>query len=323
MVNEQVPEKITPVSEPELVAAFISAAKQMFNVELTKPQVAVLVAHVNLETGSSGANWSGGGVGNTSMHNYNIGNIQWTPNSGLDYFSGGDRTKDAKGNWVPTHFKFRAYPTLEDGVKDYLRNIHSRGNGKVWNAILQGDPSAFSQELKNTRYYEEDESKYEAAMNARLKNFNKGQSYEAALSGNVAPQKRDLDSILNQFLSALSSDESHYLKKKANKQLLPHQYLLKIKSDYKTSIKIANLLRTAIDQMLYEDASIHTNNQTVEIQTTIHGDTHLCTAALVELSSALASTFDVKVEIHPNQQSNKQELTINAALKHYDLIRTS
>lgn len=324
MADQQVPEKITPVSQPELVATFISVAKQLFNTDLTKSQVAVLVAHVNLETGSGGSGWAGGGVGNTSMHNYNIGNIQWTPGSGYDYFMGGDRTRDAQGNWQPTHFRFRAYPTLEDGVKDYLRNIHSRGGGKVWSAIMNGDPSDFSQELKKTRYYEEDEDKYESAMKARLNTFNKSDSYENAIAGNFQTnQTTNIEDLLNKYLQALSYNQSRYLKKQAYKQLLPHDYLIKINANNTiNAIEYARILCLAIDEELYSDAYIHTNNANkVEIQTTINGNKSLCTNALVQLSDAIATAFsnaDISVVIFPDKQSGYQELGIVRAMQYYD-----
>lgn len=333
MVDQQVSIQTTPVSQAELTAAFIAAAQQLFDVRLTKPQVAVLMAHTNLETGSSGAGWQNGGVGNTSMHNYNIGNIQWTPGSGLDYFSGGDRTKDANGNWKPTHFKFRAYPTLVDGVKDYLRNIHNRGGGAVWNAILQADPAQFSQALKKTHYYEEDEDKYTAAMKARLNQFNKGNAYENAVAGNFPTETlpntppSNLNDVLQKFLSALSDNQSHYLKKQANKQLLPNKYTIKIKTDnYANAVAFAQILCKAIDQSLFEDADIHTNGHLVEVQTTIHGSNKLCTEALSELSNHIATSFEkranVKVAIYPNTNSRYQPITLTAALTNYDIFRS-
>lgn len=320
MVNREVEQKTTPVSEPELVATIISSAKQMFNVELTKPQVAVLIAHINLETGSSGAGWQGGGVGNTSMHNYNLGNIQWTSGAGYDYFIGGDRTKDAHGNWVGTHYKFLAFPALEDGVKYYLRNIHARGGGRVWNAILQADPAAFSQELKRTRYYEEDESKYESAMRARLKNFNKGKSYEVALSGHFptgtpsSPRRTpantnmlaelggpgDLDAILDRFVSMFSAAAPKISLKRLYKEALPsHDILIQIQApDYTSAIEFSRILCTALDEELLSTSFTHTDARQVEIECSIQGPAKECFAAARQLAQAVAETFrDATIKI--------------------------
>jgi hypothetical protein len=322
MANQEVPQKITPVSQPELVATLIDGAKSLFNVSLSKQQVAVLMAHINLETGSSGAGWQGGGTGNTSMHNYNLGNIQWTPGSGLDYFIGGDRTKAQQGNWVPTHFKFRAYPTLADGVKDYLINIHSRGGGNVWSAVISADPASFSQALKKTNYYEEDEGKYEAAMNARLNQFNKGNSYEAALSGNFSTGAPNVEELLDQYLAALSSTNIRSLKKRAIKQLLPNDYLLKVQAEYTSATEFARILCAAIDEELYEDAAIHTNGHKVEVQTTIHGPSQLCTQAILQLANALADHFPstVSVIVCQNKHPNFPEIDFTTAIQQYDIF---
>jgi hypothetical protein len=330
MTDQQVPQKTTPVSEAELTAAFIDGAKRLWDITLTKPQLSVLVGHVNLETGSSGAGWSGSGVGNASMHNYNIGNIQWTPGCGRDYYVGGDRTRDANGNWVPTHYKFRAYPSLASAVDEYLRNIHARGGGSVWRAIMQADPEQFAHALKQTHYYEADESEYAAGMNARVKAFNNRPSYENALAGNFPQPTQQshttsIDDLLNQLLSALSSNQSRYLKKKAIKQLLPNDYLIKVKTaNITNAIEFARILCTAIDEEMLEEAVIHTNGYQVEVQTTIHGSKPLCTEAVLELSDALANAFekhaDVKIAICPNKHSTYDELGISTAVQHYDLF---
>jgi hypothetical protein len=319
MVNQEVDQKTTPVSEPELVASIIANAKQMFNVELSRPQVAILISHINLETGSSGAGWQGGGVGNTSMHNYNLGNIQWTSGSGKDYFVGGDRTKDANGKWKGTHYNFLAFPTLDAGVKYYLGFIHNSGGGKTWQTVLQGDPSAFSQALKHTGYYEEDEEKYENAMKSRLNTFNKGKSYDTALSGSAPQSPEDL---LAQYLAALSSTNNRSMKKKAIKQLLPNDYLLKIQAEYSDGIEFARILSAAIDEELYEEASIYTNGYKVQLQTTIHGPAQLCTQALLELSNAIANNFvvPVKIIVCQNKQPNFPALDVATASQQYDLF---
>jgi hypothetical protein len=319
MANREVEQKVTPVSQPELVAAIISAAKQMYDVDLTKPQVAVLMAHINLETGSTGADWQGGGVGNTSMHNYNLGNIQWTPNSGYDYFIGGDRTKDKSGKWVGTHYKFLAFPTLEDGIKLYLRNIHNRGGGRVWNSILQADPAAFARELKRTNYYEEDEDKYEAAMQARMKNFNKSRTYELAQSQMPAPSEMvatkeqnapaDLDNFLNQFIEMLSAASAPDVSlKKAYKKSLPnHDILIQISApDHDSAVEFSRVLCTALDEDLLSTSYPHTDGHLVEVECSIAGPQKECFQAVEQMTQAVAEAFkDATVKIGGISIKNK------------------
>jgi hypothetical protein len=191
MANQEVPKVNTPVSEAEMANALSQAARELFNIELTQPQLALLVAQNNLETASR-----------KSTHNFNVGNITHS-NDSFDYFIGGDKTKDKNGKWIPTKFKFRSYPTLKDGVKDYISNIKNRGHGIVWNNILTGDPAAFSKALKKTRYYEADEKDYTEGLKAHVSNFNK--NYKAPPS-NVAETTIDkITNFVNKFLKAIAS----------------------------------------------------------------------------------------------------------------------
>ncbi len=133
----------------------------------------------------------------------------------------------------------------------------------------------------------------------------------------------NIDDLFAKYLAALSSNQSHYIKKESMKQLLPHDYLIKIQAEDTTNaIELARILCNAIDEELYSDAYIHSNGNSVEIQTTITGSKSLCTEALVQLSDAIATVFEkiapVSVVICPNQQSNYHELGILEAMKHYD-----
>lgn len=212
MANQEVPKVKTPISEAELSRAFIDVARDLFKIELTKQQLAILVAQNNLETG-----------GRASMYNFNIGNITHRSQvDSFDYFMGGDKTRDKNGNWVPTKYQFRAYPNLTEGVKDYLKNLKYRGKGNVWNAVISADPAQFSKALKDTKYYEADEKDYTRGMVAGVAAFNKRKSYEDALAGNFpavtptapiasAPVKKDflgqIGQLLEKFLSAIAESE--------------------------------------------------------------------------------------------------------------------
>ncbi len=212
MANQEVPRVKTSVSEAELTRAFMDTAKELFGVELSKSQLAILIAQNNLETGGRQAMW-----------NFNIGNITHNPSvDSFDYFVSGDKTKDKAGNWVPIKLKFRSYPTLHDAAKDYLRNLKNRGGGKVWNSILQADPAGFSKALKDTKYYEADEKDYTRGMIAGVKAFNKKDSYENAVAGNfsatnvAAPSTGimgKIDTLLNQFLKAIAETQHNKLVK--------------------------------------------------------------------------------------------------------------
>lgn len=85
-----------------------------------------------------------------SMFNFNIGNIKWTP--GRDYcvlhtyeFIGGKR--------VEMDDRFRAFPTLVDGARDYLAFLSRASYAEPWSCVLRGDPVAFAWALKRKGYY--------------------------------------------------------------------------------------------------------------------------------------------------------------------------
>jgi hypothetical protein len=134
-----------------------------------------------------------------------------------------------------------------------------------------------------------------------------------------------VDDLLNELLNALSSNNSRYLKKKAIKQLLPNNYLLKIKTNsIVNAAEFARILCSAIDEELYSDATIHSDGKRIEIQTTIHGPKPSCTESILELTNAVADAFaktaNVEVAIQLNKTSTLNELNLTAALKHYDLF---
>lgn len=212
MANQQVPKQATPISEAEMARAFIDVARELFGINLTKEQVALLIAQNNVETASRKYMW-----------NYNIGNITHTDKDNNDYFIGGDKTRGSDGKWKPIQMKFRAYPNLYAGVKDYLTNLKNRAKGSVWQTILQGDPAAFAKSLKDSRYYEADEKDYRAGLVNHVKSYYKNKSYENAIAGNFNPvspkptsnpipnnrsNKLDvINNLLDKFLSALASAE--------------------------------------------------------------------------------------------------------------------
>lgn len=326
MAEQQVNKVTTPISDAEMSRVFLDVAKKLFNVSLSKEQLAIIIAQNNLETGNR-----------KYMHNYNIGNIMHVAGDGHDFFVGGDKTKNNKGEWVPFKAKFRSYPNLEEAAKDYLGNLKRRGGGTVWNAIMSADPAAFAKALKQTKYYEADEKDYAAGMHSHFKAYNKSDSYDKAVANNyekakpidtgtapatsseqpatqpksfvpdpnfgatpVAPPSNilsRLDQVLNSFIKALGEEESHNnFEKKAlyKNNLLEHQVLIKINSDkLEDSIEFARILCTALDEELQAYAYTHTNKNDVEVECTIYGPKSLCIGSILQLCDALSDTFEM------------------------------
>lgn len=91
---------------------------------------ALLLALVNQETGSAANMW-----------NNNVGNVT-TADTTLDYWM--TKTGAAKG------LRFRAYETLDDGVRDFVRTVRARP--KMWTSSGTGVVSQFAQQIRDSKY---------------------------------------------------------------------------------------------------------------------------------------------------------------------------
>jgi hypothetical protein len=345
MVEQEVKKINTPVSEAEMSRALLDAAKELFGITLNKNQLSLIVAQNNLETGSRKYMW-----------NYNVGNITHVPGDGFNYWSGLDWLYDympdasgfTKEQKRTIKLKYRAYPSLEAGVKDYLSFLKRKGHGAIWDKILAADPVAFSKELKKNKYYTAHEEDYTKGIVSQMNAYNKRNSYENAVAGNFNsnpnpnsnnPQPKQnllsrLDKLLNSLMSALASDDpkQSFIKKSLYKKyLLPNTYLIRIKAqETEDAVEFARILRLAINEELQGDAETYMQQDNVEVECTIHGPKSLSTQALVQLCDALSDTFEkatkkiggckVSSVICPNKISHYQELDIKMAQKYYNIF---
>lgn len=117
----------TTVPQDELAAALTA---ELAPRGATRTTAALLLALANQETGST-----------SNMWNWNVGNIT-TADSSLDYWS--PSAGKAKG------LRFRAYETLDDGVRDFVRWIAARP--RMWSAAGTGEVSRFAQSIRDTSY---------------------------------------------------------------------------------------------------------------------------------------------------------------------------
>lgn len=116
----------------------------------------VLTAHVSHETASG-----------DKMYNFNFGGIKGRSPEGLtarykttEVF-GGKQTKIVDG--------FRAYDSLDDGAKDYLKFLQGR-YGKAYSLAEQGDVDGFSRALKEKGYYTAGVDTYARAVRHHMAN---------------------------------------------------------------------------------------------------------------------------------------------------------
>lgn len=132
--------------------------------DASRESILVLMAQWGIETGDG-----------SSMWNYNVGNVKrmkghpWMMLKNVWEILNGK-----KEVFNPPHPQthFRAFDSLESGVREYLRVMRGRF-AKAWPYVEKGDPEEFSRELKRLRYYTADEAAYTKAIKLRYDAFDK------------------------------------------------------------------------------------------------------------------------------------------------------
>lgn len=179
---EQLAANRTRTSADELIYALREVWTEMLGEVPGVDSLAVLASHWALETGRG-----------KSMVAFNVGNFKSVEGDGRDYtffttwelvnptlalsicanstaekpcrvLGPGDHGL-TRVEFSPGHpaCRFRAYKTLEDGTKDYLRSLKNRFKDS-WPAVRMGDPKMFALLLKRQGYYTASLESYTAAM---------------------------------------------------------------------------------------------------------------------------------------------------------------
>lgn len=341
-MNNRVERVRTNISEPQMAQAIILAWRDLFKTTPTKDQVSMVLAQNNLETGHR-----------KNMWNYNVGNITHTNNDGFDYWQGLDWlydyftgssgiTQKQKKNIT---LKYRAYPDLETGVKDYLKFLNSKHYAGAFQHILHPDPVAFSKALKNAGYYTADEASYTAGVKNLFNQANKSNSYELAMSGKIPTVNKNrvpfnrppaqssgflanLDGILNRFVEMLSAADETSLKRLYKKALPSHDILIKISApDYTSAVEFSRILCSALDEDLLSTSYIYTDGTEIEVECCIQGPAKECFAAVQQMTEAVAETFKdatikiggiiIKTECSMNKKSSYQPISLRTAGTNY------
>jgi len=142
----------TPATALQMLTAMRGAWPTLFGAAPQTESLLVLIGQWALETGYG-----------KYMHAYNVGNIKSIEGDGHDYtyfrcneFIGGQVVWFDPDN---PGCRFRAYPSLELGVADYLRTIHGQYSS-AWSAVESGDPAEYAHLLKMGDYYTASEASY-------------------------------------------------------------------------------------------------------------------------------------------------------------------
>jgi len=320
----------TNISEPQMAQAIIEAWKDLFGNVPTKEQVSMVLAQNNLETANR-----------KSMWNYNVGNITTDGKDKFDFFDDlTTKEQISPGVWKKMNLKYRAYPNLEAGVKDYLNLLNNKHYAGAFQYIVHPDPVAYSKALKARKYYTADESAYTAGVKRLFNQANKSNSYELAMSGQVPrgiktkkivqPNKwAFLDNILEKFMNMLSLANSNISLKQLYKTALPnHQILIKINApNHMSGIEFSRILCLALDEELLASCYPHTDGHQVEVECSLQGPEQECFQAVEQLSQAIAEAFyqattkvgNIKIETQcsMNKQSSYQPISLKMATTNY------
>ena len=133
----------TPLNAQDVASTIAAVWPSVIGGTPTQDAITMLTTQVNVETG-----W-------TSAWNFNVGNIAGT---GGDYVM----LHSSDGTYRP----YRAFGSLQDGVTAYLGLLKTRYSDALASASA-GDLDGFAANLKARGYYQEPESQYVAAMQAR------------------------------------------------------------------------------------------------------------------------------------------------------------
>jgi hypothetical protein len=336
-MDKQVERVKTSISEPQMIQAVIAVWRSMFGDTPSKEQVSMILAQNNLETGSR-----------ANMYNYNVGNITHTQGDGFDYWQSPDWHYNAQHEKVYYTAKFRAYPDLETGVRDYLKLLNSKHYAGAFQYIVHPDPAGFSKALKAGGYYTADEKDYTAGVQAQFNKVNKSDSYEVAMSGKIPPapavspagvtspttqQKpsmlANLEKILDSYTKTFSVASEEMSLKRLYKRALPtHNVLIQITApDYNSAIEFSRILSTALDEDLLSTSYPYSDGRKVEVECSIQGPEKECFAAVKQMTVALAEIFKdathkiggitVNTACFMNKKSSYQPISLRTAGTNY------
>ena len=201
----------TCIPVPELQA--VQVLQQAWAIVLKTPpkltSLAVLYAQWCLEVGHDAK----------YCHAYNFGNIKSLPNDNRfwtafrcsEVFGGKEQFFDPPSPIC----NFRAFKTPLEGAIDYLQFLSGRKNyAKAWAEVINGDPEAYSIELKNAHYYTADTLLYTKGVVSLYNQFIKKYSNVTDFQTHINPpdaqpitlSPEEINHI--QGLVALSMDQS-------------------------------------------------------------------------------------------------------------------
>ncbi len=329
-MGQRVPRVKTEVSESQLAQALIEAWKSLFGNMPSKEQIAMLLSQNALETGHR-----------KSMWNYNVGNITTDGNGKYDYWEGldwlyeslpSDQTGLSPRQKKTITLKYRAYPNLIEGAKDYLQVISSGRYSKAWQNILHPNIEEYSKALKDAGYYTADEAPYTKNLVSLFSQFNKSNGYEKAKSGDVSePQMlavKDINSDSKKRID-LMDKINKWLEQMGSLASLSESnvFLIKVGSDnFTDGIEYSRILCDLLKSRLNAYAYTHVEKNNIDIECSTHGNPFQDLKNIKSLCNELSSKFvylsknknlNINTTPYLNKRSTYKKINLKTSTMNY------
>jgi hypothetical protein len=165
-----VPTVRTPTTKRDIARAILRVSP-----DLSKEAVGVLWGQHACETADGLQCW-----------NFNFGNIKHFKGDGYDHhalrgvfeYVDGKRvelTTDDPGSW------FRSFPSLDAGIADHVRFLHSKRYLSTWPFVLAGDPDGFAHDLGRCGYFTAPPEAYARILLSKHRVWMVSSAYEEAV----------------------------------------------------------------------------------------------------------------------------------------------
>ena len=308
----------TNVSQNDVISAMIEAWKELFGTMPYREQIALLLSQNDLETGHR-----------KSMWNYNIGNITTNGKGTYDYFDNLTTSEQTSpGVWKKMRLKYRAYPSLIEGAKDYLQFLSSGRYQKSWQNVLHPDPAAFAKSLKDAGYYTADEAPYSEHLSSLFKQYTSTKEHRPDADHSHYTQKTHTNNegpgVKGRLITQLNKMLDSYLSAFANK-LPSNNYLIKISSkNIYNSAEFSRILCEALEEEFGVRTYSYTDNKDIEIECAANLDKkniELACNEVLNMFEKSAGVYDIKTELLDSDKSRLKFIDYNKSSNNYRMFR--
>lgn len=306
--SDYIPPKRTPVSRDEFMNSLSRIWDEIFpNIPKTEKGLATIYSKVAFETG-----------GLKLMYNYNIGNIKALPNKGKwTGFNCSERIQDNTGKIKNIKFTkkhpicyFRAFDSLDEGIRFYLDFLNSAGKGRYKEALLagaKGDVDTFANKLKEAGYYTDDPKTYASGMKYHLKKYYKSLGKDLPKE----EEKENIDTInlpievkntVNDLFKGLGLNMkiakplTDLVVNSISEKLLPkNKVYVNVKAaNFSEKMEYAYVLSNALARTIDADSDICSNGSEVHVTCDTTGNLDTIYKAVEAIDNIVANSFKNK-----------------------------